>query len=258
MMRVRGPVNPRRLSEAATAALESGDIDALLAVNRAEFGGFRMMADDDDDDDDDNDDDDTDGDDDDDDAGKKDKSQKDKSGSDDDDDGKSELQRQLEQAREHKRQADKKREKAERELRELQDKDKPELERAQSALEEVTTERDNLKKEVSDLRLQNAFLTANSITWHDPDTALALAQSKGFLVGVVDGDDGSVDRKALKKALERLSKEHKYLVKSEKEDKGDDEPPGPSGEPAGGRSDNSKDEAAKRQQLKRRFPVLNR
>jgi hypothetical protein len=254
MMRVRGPINSRRLSEAATAALASGDIDALLAANRAEFGGFRMMADEGDDDGDDDDDDaqggGSDDSDDDKDDSKDDKSE-DKSDSDDD------AESELEAMRKRMKAADKRAAELDRKLRDLQDKDKPELERAKTDLEEITAERDLLRKEMSDLRLQNAFLTANKVTWHDPDTALALAQSKGYLEDVVDEDDGSVDRKALAKALERLSKEHKYLVKG-KEKKEDDEPDGPSGESAGGRSDNSKDARAKKQAMRNRFPVLNR
>lgn len=254
--KVRGPVSPKRsLSVARAAALAAGDVEALLALNRAEFGGFRMLKDDDDDDDtDDDDDDDASGDDDTDDD-KKDKSKKDKdaSASDDDDDEPSEL----ENMRKRMKAADKRAAETERELRELRDKDKPELDKVRSDLEEITAERDGLRTEVRDLRLQNAFLTANDHEWHDPDVALSLAGSKKYLEDVVD-DDGEVDRKALKKALERLAKEHQYLIKSKSKDDKDDEPGAPSGEPAGGRSDNAKDEKAKQASLRRRFPSLNR
>ena len=252
--KVRGPVSPkaRVLSAAARAALEAGNVEELIAINRAEFGGFRMMADEDDDEDEDDDDTGDSGTDDDDDDADKDDSGKDKSDSTDDNE-----ESEVEKMRKRMKAADKARSKAEAELRALQDKDKPELDKVRSDLEEITAERDGLRSEVRELRLQNAFLTANDHEWHDPDVALSLADSKKYLEDVVD-EDGEVDKKALKKALDRLAKEHTYLVKSGKDDKPDDEPGGPSGEPAGGRSDNGKDEKAKQAQLRRRFPSLNR
>ena len=253
--KVRGPVSPKKrvLSAAALAALEAGNVEDLMAINRAEFGGFRMMADSDDDEDEDDDDTGDSGADDDDDDADKDKSGKDKDESDSTDDDESEV----EKMRKRMKAADKARSKAEAELRALQDKDKPELDKVRSDLEEITAERDTLRTENRDLRLQNAFLTANDHEWHDPDVALSLADSKKYLEDVVD-EDGEVDKKALKKALERLAKEHTYLVKSKSDDKGDSPDAGPSGEPAGGRSDNGKDEKAKQAQLRRRFPSLNR
>lgn len=253
--KVRGPVSPRKrvLSAAARAALEAGNVDELMAINRAEFGGFRMMADEDDDEDEDDDDTGDSGADDDDDDADKDKSDKDKSDSGEDDDKDAEL----EKMRKRMKAADKRAEETARQLRELQDKDKPELDKVRSDLESITAERDGLLSEVRELRLQNAFLTANEHEWHDPDVALSLAASKKYLEDVVD-EDGEVDKKALKKALERLAKEHTYLVNDKSGKDKDDEPGGPSGEPAGGRSDNVKDEKAKQAQLRRRFPSLNR
>lgn len=244
-MRHRGPITPRRLSEDALAALASGDVAALIEANRREFGGFVMMADppdDDDDGDDDDDDDDSSSDD----AGS--------DGSDDGDDGDS--QAELERLRKRMQAADKRATAAEKALKKKEDAEKGDLERAQSALTDLEKQNKELSATVSELRLQNAFLTANKITWHDPDTALALAQSKGFLADVVDEESGEVDKKALAKSLERLSKEHEYLVKTSKDDKQEDAPP--SGEPSGGRSDNKKDDKAKKAAMKQRFPVLNR
>lgn len=251
-MKVRGLMTPRRLSEDALAALESGDVDSLMAINRAEFGGFFMEKSDDDDEDDDDDDADASGG-----SGKKKKVKDDDGASDADADDDDEGDADKEALRRRMKAADRARAAAEAELQKIRDKDKTELERAQTALTDLEKNVENLQGEVSTLRLQNAFLTSNSHKWHDGDTALALAEKKGYLEDVVD-DEGVVDKKALGKALDRLAKEHKYLVNSDKDTTDDDdEPDGPSGEPAGRRSDNSKDEKAKAAQLRRRFPVLS-
>lgn len=152
--------------------------------------------------------------------------------------------------------ADRRAEEAERKIREIADKDKDELTKAKDRATELEATVEEKDKTIRNLQLQVAFLSANKHAWHDPDTALDLADRNGYLEDVVD-DDGKVDRKALGKALDRLATEKAFLVKTE-EKKNDDGPGGPSGEPAGGRSDNSKDERAKKDQLKKRFPVLNR
>lgn len=247
-MQVSGLASPRRLSEDAIAALESGNVDELLRLSRAEFGGFTMMADGDDDDDDD---DDARG------ANDADDNDDDKDDESSDDDGDSDSAEEKERLRKRMKAADKRAAAAEKELQKIRDKDKSELERAQTEVEELQTTVTTLQGEVSTLRLQNAFLTANKHSWHDPDVALSLANSKKYLEDVTD-EDGEVDKKALAKALDRLAKEHSYLVKSKSDDKSDNDDLPPSGEPAGGRSDNSKDEKAKKEQLRKRFPVLNR
>ncbi len=247
-MQVSGRVNPlRRLSEDALAALECGDTDALLRAEHAEWGNVFVMEKGDDEDDDDDD------------AGSSgsgDSSEDDDAGGDDDDDDDGGSNSELERLRERMKAADRRAAKAEEELRERKKADQTDLENATQEVEELKGKLTALQSEVQTLRLNNAFLTANDQDWHDADTALALAQSKGYLEGVVDEDSGDVDKKALKKALERLAKEHQYLVKSKKKE--DDEPGEPSGEPAGGRSSNNKDDKAEAQKRRQRFPVLNR
>lgn len=244
-MRIRGPVNKRLVSGDRMAALARGDIDELMRINRAEFGGAVMMADSDDDDDDDDQDDDADADD-----GADDDDNPDKGG---DDDSAVELER----MRKRMKAADRARAEAEKKAKRLEDEKKDDLTKATDEVTELKGQIGTLQTEVSGLRLQNAFLTSNTQTWHDPDTALALAQSKKYLEDVVDEESGEVDRPVLKKALDRLAKEHPYLVKSEETKKKDD-PGDPSGEPAGGRSDNNQDDKAKKAKMKSRFPVLNR
>jgi hypothetical protein len=243
-MAVSGPIS-RRLSEDAIAALAAGDIDALMRIEREEFGGFAvMMADEPDDDDDDDDDDNPagggDDDDDDDDKGKK------------DDD----VESRLEAMRKRMKAADKRADEAAAALKKREDAEKGELEKATETVTELQSKVETLTTEVNDLRLQNAFLSANKHPWHDPEVALTLARSKKYLEDVVD-DDGEVDKAALGKALDRLAKEHKYLVADSKQ-KDDTDEDNPSGEPAGRRSNNGKDDKAKKAALRGRFPALNR
>lgn len=248
-----GPISPRRLSVDAIAALESGDIDALLCAERREFGSVSvMMADPPDDDDDDDDDDDTDDGDDDANDDKRKKGKKSKESDDDDDDGAD-----TDALRRRMKAADRRADAADKRLKEIEDAKKDDLQKATETVAELEKSIKDLQSEVSTLRLSNAFLTSNTQSWHDPDTALALASTKGYLEDVVDEESGEVDRKALGKALERLGKEHKYLVKPEKAAK-DADADVPSGEAAGGRSDNLQDDKVKKANLKKRFPALNR
>ena len=154
--------------------------------------------------------------------------------------------------------ADRKRQAAEDELKTLKSKDLSELEKAKQDAVDLSTERDKLKVEVDNLRLANAFLSANTITWNNGEVALEIARSKGYLADAVD-DKGVVDTKELGKALKKLSEDHKYLVKA-KDDDGDDDDddkPGPSGQPAP-RGKNSKDDKARDESLKQRLPALGR
>jgi hypothetical protein len=152
--------------------------------------------------------------------------------------------------------ADRRASEAEKKVKDAEDAKKDDLTKAQDRVTELESELEARETRIRELTLQNAFLTANEHSWHDPDTALDLADRNGYLEGVVD-DDGKVDKVKLKKALDRLAKEKGFLVQSEDKDKKDDDLP-ESGSPASGRSDNSKDERAKKEGLRRRFPVLNR
>lgn len=152
--------------------------------------------------------------------------------------------------------ADKRASELEAEKKKDEDAKKDELQKAQDKVTELEQSVEDAQKTIKSLRLENAFLTANKHTWHNPDVAMKLAQDQGYIEDIID-EDGKVDKTALSKALDRLAKEHEYLVKKpEKQD--DDEPDGPSGEPAGGRSGNGKDTAANNQKMRSRFPVLNR
>jgi hypothetical protein len=103
-------------------------------------------------------------------------------------------------------------------LKEIEDGKKDELTKATERVAELEKAQEASAKEISEMRLQNAFLTANTdITWHDPGDALALAERKGYLEGVVD-EDGKVDSKKLEAKLKELAKASPHLVKSGKSD----------------------------------------
>lgn len=110
--------------------------------------------------------------------------------------------------------SDKKRSEAEKALKAIEDGKKGELEKATeraAELEKVTVAQ---AKELAEMRLQNAFLTADTgITWHDPADALALAERRGYLDGVVD-EDGKVDDKLLGTKLQEMAKAKPNLVKA--------------------------------------------
>lgn len=110
--------------------------------------------------------------------------------------------------------ADKNRSALEKRLKELDDKDKGELQKATERVTELEKTTEKQAAELAKLRLDNAFLSAETgITWHDPGDALALAERKGYLEGVVE-EDGKVNASTLKEKLKQLAKASPHLVKS--------------------------------------------
>jgi hypothetical protein len=104
------------------------------------------------------------------------------------------------------RAADQNRSKTEAELRQLRDKDLPELDRLKRDNEAATVQINQLKERVQRQALENAFLKENSIKWIDPEAALQLAD----MADVTIGDDGTVT--GLKIAMDKLAKAKPYLV----------------------------------------------
>lgn len=156
--------------------------------------------------------------------------------------------------------ADRKRQLAESELQKLKDKDLSEKDKAVKDLQTLTGERDELLGEVNKLRLANAFLSANTITWNDSDVALEIASSKGYLADAVS-EKGEVDSKELAKALEKLSKDKPYLVKAKSDSEDDDEEEEvtpPSGAPASGAGKGKGKDTARMDRLKTTLPALGR
>lgn len=138
--------------------------------------------------------------------------------------------------------ADKNRSEAEKRLKAIEDAKKDELTKATEQVEELTKQVEANAKELAEARLQNAFLTADTgITWHDPGDALALAERKGYLEGVV-GEDGKVDSVKLAVKLKELAKNSKHLVKDESSEPEGAKPPVRTGAPVGGKTKKTKDE----------------
>jgi len=221
-------------------------VQDAMTRNAAIFGDMRMEKDDDDDSTDDSSDDDASGgDDDSDDPGTE--GQGGKTSDDDTSGGESEEAK----LRKRMRAADQRASTAERELRELKDKDKPELERAQNRVKELEPQIEALGSTVRDLRLQVAFLSANEFTWHDPEDALRLADMDGVEID----DDGKVI--GLKDALKKLATSKPHLVKKEQSSDDDEDEGKPSGSTQNGKRKGDK-KALDREALAKKYPALRR
>jgi hypothetical protein len=153
--------------------------------------------------------------------------------------------------------ADKNKSTAEKKLKEIEDAKKGELQKATERVTELEKSQAQDRKDLAEMRLQNAFLTADTgITWHDPADALALAERQGYLAEVVD-EDGKVDAGKLTSKLKELAKAKPHLVKQGKqEDQQDDKKSKtpPTGSKVGGKSGGGKDEP----NLSRYDRLLNR
>lgn len=150
--------------------------------------------------------------------------------------------------------ADKRAAEAEKKLKEIEDKDKDEKTKATERVEELESAAKEKDATIGGLRLQVAFLSTNSHSWDDPEYALDFAERKGYLEDAVD-DEGNIDSKELKKALDRLAKDKPSMVKKTKDDDDDDDEDDdlPSGRQVGNRRKRKRtqDDA----DLARRFPA---
>lgn len=147
--------------------------------------------------------------------------------------------------------ADKRRTEVETELRNLKDKDLPELERFKRDVTELTKRAEAAEAGLRQERLNNAFLKDNTHTWHDPETALRLAD----LTTVTIDDAGKVT--GLKEALKRLADAHPFLVKPKSE--GDDDKGGSGTSSFTPPMNNGRQDAganASKAAQQRRFPAL--
>lgn len=105
--------------------------------------------------------------------------------------------------------ADQRAGKFEADLKQLRDKDLPEMQKLQRDLTEVTQRAEKAEADLRQARLENAFFTDNTYKWKNPKTALKLAD----LTKVEIDDDGTV--RNLKGALEALAKSDPYLIDAE-------------------------------------------
>lgn len=136
-------------------------------------------------------------------------------------------------------------------LKEFEDKDKDELTKASESAKELAAKNEKAEERIAGLVLENAFLSSNTISWHDPKAALKLAD----LSEVEVDEDGDVT--GLDEALKKLAKAKPYLVKSEKDDDDDEEEV--KKPPAGTGPRITKTKAAKnREALVKKYPALGR
>lgn len=146
---------------------------------------------------------------------------------------------------------------ADRRSSELEAADKARVAATQTETERLVAERDELKASreadvaaLRELRIQNAFLSANTHAWVDMEDALRLAD----LSEVTIDEDGKVDGKALRKALDDLAKRKPHLVKAETS--GATPPAGASAPALNGTPKGAGDRSPDRAALAKRFPVL--
>lgn len=153
--------------------------------------------------------------------------------------------------------ADRNKSAVEAKLKEYQDKDKSELEKAQ---EEARTATETVAKKDSVIKTQAvklAFVTAAShITWHDPADALEFAMKD--LADLEVNEDGTVDAKLVKAAADKLAKDKPYLVKgTTSQSGGGSGGNGASGQRVGGSGNSDKDKL-EREKLTGKYPALRR
>lgn len=113
----------------------------------------------------------------------------------------------LDRLREQRRLADQRASKAEADLKQLRDKDIPEMQRMTRDLAEAQKTIEELKTDLQKERVNNAFLSHNKHAWHNPKRALASLD----LSGVEIDDKGQVN--GLEAAVDRLAKDEPYMLK---------------------------------------------
>ena len=109
------------------------------------------------------------------------------------------------------------------------------------------------------LVVNNAFLAANDVTWHDPETALSLLDTSDleFVVDEKTGVPTVKDKKAFAKAIAKLAEDKPYLVKTQPAE--DDPKPGPkawNGKTGDSPKPKASEEANERRRLQEKYPAL--
>lgn len=139
---------------------------------------------------------------------------------------------------------------AEKRLRELEDKDKSDLEKAQRDLTEAQAQVDKLTATVSAQAVRLAFFESGAgALFKNPAKALKLLD----LDDLKPNEDGEIDAKEVKARADALLKTDGYLAADGSNDGGDDKP---GGSPNNGRKNRGKDSEASRQKLVSKFPAL--
>lgn len=134
-------------------------------------------------------------------------------------------------------------------LKEIEEAGLEEGEKVKRQNEELTATVTTLTEANQLLRLENAFLTDNTYSWHNPKRALKLVD----LSEVEIADDGTV--KGLDNALKNLAKSDPYLIKAVEKDDGK---PGPKTGDTVNPPKNQKQGEADREKLLQKYPGLRR
>jgi hypothetical protein len=146
--------------------------------------------------------------------------------------------------------AERERDALKQELEEIRGKDKSEVEKMTERVTTLESENTSLKEALRSQRLENAFLSDNTYSWHNPGRALALAD----LSEVEIDEDGKVH--GLKAALDKLAKSDAYLLKKESAE--DDEEDLPNTKVTNkSKKDKTKDKAQD-SALLQKYPALRR
>lgn len=146
------------------------------------------------------------------------------------------------------RAADQNRTKAETDLKQLRDKDLPEMDKLKRDNDELNTRVTKAEKDLADARISNAFLTANSHEWADSAVALRLLDREKITIDQATGEVSGV-----KDAAEALAKSAPFLLKPKTAEGTSTEPPKPGtipGNNGGGSGQPTKD------QMQKRFSVM--
>ena len=112
--------------------------------------------------------------------------------------------------------ADKAKSAAEKRLRDIDDAQKSELDKANDKVESLTKTNAEQATTIGKMRVENAFLKVADITWKKPAAALKLAAADGYFDEVTD-EDGAVDQKKFAKKVAEFAKAYPELVKEDGE-----------------------------------------
>lgn len=136
------------------------------------------------------------------------------------------------------------------ELKKVTDAGKSEQQRKEDEAAAAIKERDELKQEVRNARIGNAFLTVTGYNWHNPSDALDMLMAR-YLDGVEVDDDGKVT--GIDAAVKKMAKDKSYLIKTETSSTAQDQMNGKrKGE------GNDADQKTRDAELLKRFPSMQR
>ena len=196
---------------------------------------------------------------------KKDKPKSKKDDEDEDDDEKPRYtQAEYDKLRRRMKAADKRASDTEARIRNLENKGRKPEEVQSEELTAARSDVERLQGQNRDLQLQLAFYRSNTVEWADPSDALRLLDLSEIEVD----DDGTVNARELRAALKDLARRKPHLVKKSRASDTDDEDddsdqrstrrsgPAMNGKRKG--STGKSDEAARKAELAKKFPVLNR